>query len=342
MFNKALLSPDARLSEDDGPVVILPEDVILYLPLTGNFLDYGYYELPFQSYMGAAWPPFYHTDGWAVFTDPGNNTYGSTTNSTTKQRTSAHRGMIFNHPAFNAISNEGSDFTIEFLIRVNGDTATGGQGWGSGLKVFPFSFVGAATGSSTAHAVGDQLELGMTLGSHQAPGGFGFGTGPAGTSLGVAVACTSDDTDPNSYINRGVPAIPAGGALADVWGPHYIAIVRKNGVVTFYINGKKLNSPFARDENGDGVDDPNSTWSWDTFSLNTQVVGFVANEEFTTSTGTSGVTGEYAPIDCGFFVGGCWTYSSYGIDDSMYLRHFRVTTKARYTEDYVPEAIYVV
>lgn len=343
MFNKALLSPDARLSEDDGPVVILPEDVILYLPFTassidGGAIDNGYYTLPSTPYV-AGYPPVL-TNGWMRFSATGGGTYGG----------EYQYGLVFNHPIFNVISNTTSDFTIEFNILVQINTAT--STLGPALKVFPFSFVGAATSANPDHVLGEQLELGMTLGSHQAPGGFGFGAGAAGSSIGIAAVCTTDDPAPDSYVNRGIPAIPATSAAGTVWGPHYMAVVRKNGVVTYFVNGKKVNTEFVVDEDGGGAHNPASTWTWSNFGLDTQTQGTTPGDNGDGAISLPGSAAETYPINGGgtgvtpvtakngFFIGCCFTYSNFGMDDHLYLRHFRVTTKARYTDDYIPEAIY--
>lgn len=339
MFNKALLSGDRRMLDVDAPPVILPSDVILYLPLTSNVNDSGYYAMPSTQYV-AGYPPIL-TNGWMRFSASGGNTYGG----------EYQAGLVFNHPIFSTITNSDSDFTIEFNIRVQINTTTSSN-IGIALKVFPFSFVGAATGSSTVHQVGEQMELGMTLGSHQAPGGFGFGVGSAGSTSGVAAICTSDDSSPDSYVNRGIAVIPNTNTAADVWGPYSMAIVRKNGVVTFFVNGMKIHTVFAADDTGSGVNNPNLSWTWSTFGLNTQSAGASigpygdgtisnpnsSSDGYPINYGGSGAN----PVTAknGLFVGCCYTYSNFGFDDHLFLQHFRITTKARYTQDYVPEAIY--
>ena len=338
MFNQQLLSPDVSLG-NEGPPVINPSDVILYLPFTANTNDSGYYALPSSTYV-AGYPPVL-TNGWMRFSSTGGNAYGG----------DYQFGLVFNHPIFNVISNTTSDFTIEFNIRVQINTAITPT-VGRALKVFPFSFVGAATSANPDHVLGEQLELGMTLGSHQAPGGFGFGVGAAGSSSGIAAICTTDDPAPDSYVNRGIPAIPGTDTTADVWGPHYMAIVRKNGVVTFFVNGKKVNTEFVVDETGIGENNPASTWTWSNFGLDTQTQGTTPgdNGDGTITVPNSVAEGQLIngggggtnPVTAkkGLFVGCCFTYSNYGVDDHLFLRHFRVTTKARYTADYIPEAIY--
>lgn len=339
MFNQQLLSPDASLG-NEGPPVINPSDVILYLPFTANTNDSGYYTLPSTLYV-AGYPPVL-TNGWMRFSTTGGNANGG----------EFQYGLVFNHPIFNVISNTTSDFTIEFNIRVQIKTTTTISA-AQALKVFPFSFVGAATSANPDHVLGEQLELGMTLGSHQAPGGFGFGTGAAGSSIGVAAICTTDDPAPDSYVNRGIPAIPATNTAADVWGPHYMAIVRKNGVVTYFINGQKVNTEFVVDEEGSGENNPASTWTWSNFGLDIQTQGTTPGDNGDgTISGAPEPMAESQPINGGgalttpvtakngLFVGCCFTYSNFGLDDHLYLRHFRVTTKARYTNDYIPEAIY--
>lgn len=339
MFNRPLLSPDSQLGGAEAPPVINPSDVILYLPLTSNLLDYGYYGLTFTGVDYTLQPII--ENGWGKFW----NTYNSGTGAYPSSRAgTGQRAMVFNHPIFNAIANSVADFTIEFNVRIQGDGNASAQG--ASIKVFPFSFVGAAVnavyqtsvGSAQICAAGDMCELGMTIGSHQAPGGFGFGVGPGGTSTGVAVVCTTDDTAPTSYVNRGIAPVPAGNASA--WGPYYIALVRKAGIVSIFVNGMKVNAPFGADEDGDGTSDVNSTWGWSTFGLDTAVEGTPsANSNID---GYGQPDGSSGPVRHGLYIGGCWTYSTYGLDDDLYLQHFRVTTKARYTVDYIPEAIYTV
>jgi len=142
--------------------------------------------------------------------------------------------------------------------------------------------------------------------------------------------CTSNDSNANSYVNRGFAAVPSGNT--STWGPYYIAIVRKSGVVTIFMNGKKINTQSGADEDGDGTPDTGSTWNWNTFLINSTTPGSTADTLY----------GNNATLN-GFFVGGSYMYSSYGYDDDLYLQHFRVTRNtARYTADYTPESIYNV
>lgn len=293
---------------------------------------------------------------------------GGTGNYNTSPRRSP--AIIFNHPAFNEITNGTGDFTIEFNVAIVGDDQTGS------LKVFPFTFVGASLNQVTATVTstlnpdaggavggndpptnstqttgnlvvvsGEQMEMGMTIGSHTSPGGFGFGVGPAdGTNRGYAVACPSNDTSANSYVNRGFDVVPEGADdPATTWGPYYIAIVRKSGVVSIFLNGKKINSNAGADEGGDGTQDASSTWNWNTFKFDTTTSGTNAGGITTTgwSSGTS-IRGNNQ-LQKGLFIGGSYTYSSYGYDDDIYLQHFRITRGvARYSNDYTPEPIYTV
>lgn len=262
---------------------------------------------------------------------------------------------------FNNITNGTGDFTIEFNVKLVGD----GQSSSSGvnLKAFPFAFVGAAVNQVTASissplnpapgdgagsggggtqnsgavvaAVGDLLEMGMTMGSHTSPGGFGFGIGTAdGSNRGYAAACTTNDTDANSYVNRGFPAIPSGNTSSTTWGPYHVAVCRQAGVVSLFLNGKLIHAQVGADEGGDGTKDPSSTWTWNTFKLNT----LVSNGP----TGAFSVNGN-GQLQSGLFIGGSYTYSSYGYDDDIYLQHFRITQGvARYTTDFTPDTIYSV
>ena len=270
--------------------------------------------------------------------------------------------IIFNHSSFNNITNGTGDFTIEFNAKIVGDGQTTTSG--INLKTFPFAFVGAAVNQVTASitsplnlepgdghgfsgnpnpqtagtvvaAVGDLLEMGMTIGSHTPPGGFGFGVGPAdGANRGYAAACASNEVDANSYVNRGFPAVPSGNTSVTTWGPYHIAVCREAGVVSIFLNGKKIYVQVGADEGGDGIKDTSSTWNWGTFKLNTLQVA--------EPTGMFGVNGNYH-LQSGLFIGGSYTYSSYGYDDDLYLQHFRVTQGvARYSADFTPETIYTV
>ena len=291
------------------------------------------------------------TQKWARFSG------GFGINNSTKRSAA----IIFNHASFNNITNGTDDFTIEFNVKIVGDGQASGSG--TNLKTFPFSFVGAAVNAVTAStssplnpapgdgqgyspggtqssgsvvaAVGDLLEMGVTMGSHTAPGGFGFGIGTAdGSNRGYAAACTTNDTDPNSYVNRGFPAIPSGNTSTTAWGPYHFAVVRQAGVISIFLNGKKIRADVGADEGGDGTKDPSSTWNWDTFKLDS----LASNG----STSEFGVSGNQASQH-GLFIGGSYTYSSYGYDDDLYLQHFRVTQGvARYTADFTPETIYTV
>lgn len=360
MFNQPLLNPDKSL---EGGVVVNPSDVILYLPLTTNLADQGYYGLGFTplSTRGAGYTPIIE-NGWGKFASSRN------TDSTGGKNLGA--AAIFRHPIFNAICNGAglNDFTIEFNIRIVGDGNAGN--YGSALKVFPFSFVGSSTvdvfssvstanqpaGTQVLYSGGDSVynnavEMGMTVGSHTSPGGFGFGVGKTdGSNVGYAAACTNNDTDPNSFVNRGIAPIGTGNSAT--WGPYYMAVVRKNGVVSLFVNGKKVHTITAADEDGIGmngaatgelgneVPETNSTWDWNTFKFDT------------TSTLQNAMDTYYRPLDHnpisfaaggGLIVGGSMTYSNFGQDDDLYLQHFRITNNvARYTADFIPEPIYTV
>jgi len=338
MFNNPL-GPDVRLFGSS----INPSDVILYLPMTSTFADSGYYGLTYTAQDPNATAPSIvsvtsnsgtYTSNWGKF-----GWSGSGASQANSRRSS---GIIFNNAVFNAISNSSADFTIEFNVKIVGDGQSDSNG--AALKVFPFSIVGALVNSvvtsttsagygpgTTVAPAGDIAEMGMTIGSHTSPGGFGLGAGAAdGSNIGYAAACTSNDSNANSYVNRGFAAVPSGNA--STWGPYYIAIVRKSGVVTIFMNGKKINTQLGADEDGDGTQDTGSTWNWNTFLINSTTPGSTANTSY----------GNKATLN-GFFIGGSYTYSSYGYDDDLYLQHFRVTRNtARYTADYTPESIYNV
>lgn len=259
------------------------------------------------------------TQKWARFS-------GGVGGSTAKRSAA----IIFNHSSFNNITNGTGDFTIEFNIKIVGDGQTTTDG--ANLKVFPFSFVGAAVNEvPNATAAGDLLEMGVTMGSHTSPGGFGIGIGPAdGSNRGYASACPTNDTDANSYVNRGFPAIPSGNTSSTAWGPYHFAVVRKNGAISIFLNGKKIRTQDGADEDGDGTPDNTSTWTWSTFKLDT----LVNNGSLGYGNGT---------LQHGLFIGGSYTYSSYGYDDDLYMQHFRVTQGvARYSDDFTPETIYTV
>lgn len=361
MFNQPLLNPDKSL---EGGVVVNPSDVILYLPLTTDLADQGYYGLGFtpMSTRGAGYTPIIE-NGWGKFSSAKNN--GSTSNIRNNGA-----AAIFRHPIFNSITNGVglNDFTIEFNVKIVGDGNS--SSFGSALKVFPFSFVGSSTvdvfssvstanqpaGTQVLYSGGDSVgnnavEMGMTIGSHTSPGGFGFGVGKTdGSNVGYAAACTNNDTDPNSFVNRGIAPIGVGNSAT--WGPYYMAVVRKNGVVSLFVNGKKVHAITTADEDGVGTSggssgasgnaqpESNSTWNWNTFKFDTTDTLENAVDTFDTPL-THNPTAFAA--GGGLIVGGCITYSNYGQDDDLYLQHFRVTNNvARYSADYIPEPIYAV
>jgi hypothetical protein len=361
MFNQPLLNPDKSL---EGGVVINPSDVILYLPLTTDLTDQGYYGLGFTplSNRGAGYTPIIE-NGWGKFASNRN------TSGTSGGIYNWGAAAIFRHPIFNTICNGAglNDFTIEFNIRIVGDGNAGT--YGSALKVFPFSFVGSSTidvfssvatanqpaGTKVLSTGGDSVsnnavEMGMTIGSHAAPGGFGFGVGKTdGSNVGYAAACTNNDTNPNSFVNRGIA--PIGTGNSSTWGPYYMAVVRKNGVVSIFVNGKKVHAPTSADENGVGqaggatssgnaVPETNSTWDWNTFKFDTTDTLQNAADTFDAPLNHNPTA---FAAGGGLIVGGCMAYSNYGQDDDLYLQHFRITNNvARYTSDFIPEPIYTV
>lgn len=321
MFNRALLNVS------DTGQAIAPSDVILYLPMTSNFADQGYYNLSYYPLDGTH-PVI--SNGWGKFAP-------SKTTSTSPPYGNVGVVSVFNHPSFNDITNTSKDYTIEFNMRIVGDGQTSN---GQKLKVFPFSFVGiasqnlfAADGSQVLTQNGTIVELGTTFGSHTSPGGFGFGAGAGDSSnRGVATACTNDDPAPDAYFRRGIAMIPSGNY--DTWGPYYIAIVKKAGIVSLFINGKKVNSRFGADEVGSGDQTPGSTWTYDSFKMDVRrgLTNPVMGGMFNTQNN-----------DYGLFVGGSYVYSTYGYDDDLYLQHFRVTRNvARYSADFTPEPMYTV
>ena len=269
MFNQ-LLAPDQRLGS-----AIDPSNIILYLPMTSNFTDQGYYGMSYtpMSTRGAGYTPVI-SGGWGLF---------ASANNTQNYLTNGGAAAIFRHSIFNTITNGVglNDFTIEFNIKIIGDGNS--QSNAANLKTFPFSFVGSSTVDvfTTVQSPGTQIlwsngnssddnavEMGMTIGSHTAPGGFGFGVGMRdGTNIGYAAACTNNDSASNSFTNRGIAAVPTGNSAT--WGPYYIAIVRRSGVISIFVNGKKVNTHNGADENGDGVVDSGSTWGWGTFKFDT-------------------------------------------------------------------------
>ena len=131
-----------------------------------------------------------------------------------------------------------------------------------------------------------------------------------------------------------------------------MAVVRKNGVVSLFVNGKKVHTITAADEDGIGVNgaatgelgnevpETNSTWDWNTFKFDT--TSSLVNAMDTYSQPLAHNPTSFA-AGGGLIVGGCMAYSNYGQDDDLYLQHFRVTNNvARYSADYIPEPIYTV